>query len=125
VGGNLNCLPEEVDDTGALFSNFATLQSDRSHTVAAPGACLGSTFLDGQYAVASGTSFAAPIVAGTVALCIASGPCRNLTPAQIIQKIVADAASYNTAHPEYGFAGDPLRPTPWKYYGHLIRAAEY
>jgi subtilisin family serine protease len=45
---------------------------------------------------------ASPHVAGTVALCIASGPCAGLTSAQIIQKIVSDAAAYNTANPSYG-----------------------
>jgi hypothetical protein len=66
-------------------------------------------------------------VAGTVALCIASGPCGGLTPRQIIQKIVADAVAFNTAKKNfgYGFQGDPLRPVSGKYYGYLIRAAQY
>ena len=66
-----------------------------------------------------------PHVAGTIALCIASGPCAGLNPAQIIQKIVSDAAAYNTAHTDYGFVGDPIRPAPGKYFGFLIRAAAY
>jgi subtilisin len=96
--------------------------------VAAPGTCLGSTYLNGGYAGASGTSFASPLIAGTVALCIASArqPCAGLTPAQIIQKFVGDAAAYNTNDPGYGFTGDPLHnPDPNKYYGHLIRGALY
>ena len=52
-------------------------------------------------------------------------PLRRLTPAQIIQKIVADAAAYNNANPGYGFVGDPLRPVEGKYYGYLIRSALY
>ena len=48
-----------------------------------------------------------------------------MAPAQIIQKIVSDAANYNNAHPEYGFVGDPLRPVTGKYYGYLIRAGSY
>ena len=79
----------------------------------------------GGYDVFSGTSQASPHVAGTVALCIASGACVGLTPAQIIQKIVSDAGAYNTAHTSYGFVGDPIRPEPAKYYGFLIRAAAY
>lgn len=117
-----------ADDTAAdSFSNFATLAEDQAHTVAAPGVCISSTYPDGQYGVAVGTSFASPLVAGTVALCIASGPCSGLTPRQIIQKIVSDAAAYNTAKKNsgYGFQGDPLRPISGKYYGYLIRAAQY
>jgi len=127
LGGQLTCLPSEIDDTAATFSNFATLPSDRAHTVAAPGSCIGSTYPGGQYAIASGTSFSTPLVAGTVALCIASGPCAGLAPRQIIQKIVGDAAAYNTARRNsgYGFAGDPLRPAGSRYYGYLIRAGLY
>jgi subtilisin len=124
LGGPL-CEPTETDDAAATFSNFATLTEDQLHTVAAPGVCIGSTFIDGQFALGSGTSFAAPLVAGSVALCIHSGPCAGLTPAQIIHKIVADAAAYNEANPGYGFQGDPLRPIATEYYGYLIRAALY
>ncbi len=116
----------EADDTPAFFSNFATLASDQAHTVAAPGDCLGTTYPGGLYNLGTGTSFASPVVAGTVALCIASGPCAGLTPAQIRQKIVADAAAYNTANPGYGFSGDPLHsPDPNRYYGYLIDAGLY
>jgi subtilisin len=97
--------------------------------VAAPGVCVGSTFgaakTSNAYGGASGTSFASPIVAGTVALCINSGACAGLTPAQIKTKIVADARTYNNANPGYGFQGDPLRPITGKYYGYLIRAGLY
>jgi len=127
LGGQLNCLPSEIDDTAATFSNFATLASDQTHVVAAPGSCIASTWPGGLYAVGSGTSFATPLAAGTVALCVASGPCAGLTPRQIIQKIVADASAYNSTKKNsgYGFAGDPLRPIDGKYYGYLIRASLY
>jgi subtilisin family serine protease len=117
----------EPDDAFASFSNFATLAADQAHTIAAPGVCIGSTYLDGGYAVGSGTSFASPLVAGTIALCVFSGPCAGLTPPQIVQEVVADAASYNTASKNfgYGFQGDPLRPISGKYYGYLIRAGLY
>ena len=114
-----------VDDGPAFFSNFATLLADQAHTVAAPGVCNSSTFPGGLYAVGSGTSFSAPVVAGTVALCIASGPCAGLTPTQIIAKIVNDAAVYNSANLDYGFDGDPNHPIAGKYYGYLVRAALY
>ena len=78
---------------------------------------------------ASGTSIAGPHVTGTVALCIASGPCAGLTSAQIMAKITGDAAAYNQANPGYGCMGDPLRPTTGKqagrYYGYLLRAGLY
>lgn len=122
-----------IDDQAVFFSNFATLPADQTHTVAAPGVCILSTWLTTAgsttgivgYEVESGTSMASPHVAGTVALCIASGACAGLTPAQIILKIVGDAAAYNTANTGYGFVGDPLRPEPGKYYGFLVRAAAY
>jgi subtilisin len=122
------CPPEPglvQDDTAVFFSNFATISADQAHTVAAPGVCIVTDFLGGQLAVESGTSFSSPLVAGVVALCIASGPCAGLTPAQIIQKLVSDASAYSTANPGYGFAGDPLRPQAGKYYGYLVRAALY
>jgi subtilisin family serine protease len=50
-------------------SNFATTVEDSAHTIAAPGVCVGSTFVDGTYRIGSGTSFATPLVSGTVALC--------------------------------------------------------
>ena len=116
-----------VDDSAAFFSNFATLAEDQAHTIAAPGVCIASTYPGGLYAVHTGTSFASPLVAGTVALCIASGPCAGLTPRQIIQKIVSDAAAYNNSKKNigYGFEGDPLRPISGKYFGYLVRAGLY
>lgn len=120
------CGTHAGDDVPAFFSNFATLPADQAHTIAAPGVCDQSTYTGGIYGVSSGTSFASPVVAGTVALCIASGPCAGLTPAQIVQKIVSDATAYNTANPGYGFTGDPQHsPDPNKYYGYLIRASLY
>jgi subtilisin family serine protease len=113
------------DDSAAPFSNFATTNADQAHTVAAPGRCIVTDFLGGQLALESGTSFSSPLVAGAAALCIASGPCAGLTPAQIMQKLVSDASAYNTANPGYGFAGDPLRPQAGRYYGYLVPAALY
>jgi subtilisin family serine protease len=130
----ISCAPKSapMDDQAVFFSNFATLPADQAHTVAAPGVCILSTWPTTVastgivgYEVESGTSMASPHVAGTVALCIASGACAGLTPAQIIQRIVSDAAAYNTANTSYGFVGDPIRPEPGKYFGFLIRAASY
>ena len=125
------------DDLFAAFSNFATLGSDAAHTVAAPGLCVLSTWpvigahekpfaiSSPGYAFWQGTSMASPHAAGTVALCISTDECAGLRPDQIIDKVVADATSYNTANPSFGFDGDPLRPTSGRYYGNLIRAGLY
>jgi subtilisin len=127
----------DSDDRATSFSSFATLAADQAHTVAAPGLCILSTFpvqgahnrpflvVSPGYAYWQGTSMATPHAAGTVALCIHSGACAGLTPAQIIDKIVSDSAAYNTATPGYGFQGDPLRPISGRYYGYLIRAGSY
>ena len=135
-----SCFPADFqsqisDDSAIFFSNFATLAADQSHTIAAPGVCILSTvppdsnsFTPGAfYDYDSGTSMSSPTAAGTVALCIASGACAGLTPPQIIQKIIGDAAAYNTDKKNggYGFEGDPLRPVSGKYYGYLIHAGSY
>jgi subtilisin len=129
-GGRDSAACSNTDDAAATFSNFATLSADQMHVAAAPGVCVVSTFPVGvfpetNYAIWSGTSFSSPHGAGLVALCIASGPCAGLTPAQITRKVVADAAAYNAANPGYGFQGDPSRPLDGKYYGYLIRAGLY
>jgi subtilisin family serine protease len=118
---------QEDDDTSAFFSNFATTALDQAHAIAAPGACIFSTWswAEDQYRLLSGTSMASPHAAGTVALCIASRKCKG-TPRKIIEKIVGDAAVYNTANPSYGFEGDPLRPDgTGMYFGYLVRAGNY
>ena len=113
-----------VDDTTASFSNWATMASDVAHTVAAPGVCIYSTWKGSSYGYMSGTSMATPHVVGAVHLCIQSGQCTG-TPAEIIQKVRADAAAANPAGSKYGFKGDPLRPASGRYLGYLIRAAAY
>ena len=116
--------PAEVDDKRASFSNFSHEADDDGHAVAAPGVCIRSTWPGGGYATLSGTSMAAPHVAGLVALCMgeggAGGPCSGLAPAQVIQKIRADAQAQATA--ANGFQGDPLQPLG-RYFGHLASAA--
>ncbi len=125
LGSPPSCLPGGADDTPDSSSNFATTPTAEAHTVAAPAVCVTSTYPGGGYAVGTGTSFAAPLVSGTVALCIASGHCAGLTPMQIIAKITGDANAYAAANPENGFQGDPEHPIAGKYYGPLIRAALY
>jgi subtilisin family serine protease len=126
--------PFVTDDGAAFFSNYATLSADQAHAFAAPGGCILTTASPGSAETPgpdryvsdfSGTSASVPHVAGTVALCIASGPCAGLTPAEIIGKIGADSRTYSAQHPSYGFDGDPLHPISGKYYGYLIRAGLY
>jgi subtilisin len=78
----------DANDSGSDFSNFAAAGSAVvSHTIAAPGKCINSTWKGGTYGIDTGTSMAAPHAAGVVALCIATGLCANSTPAKIITKL--------------------------------------
>ncbi|HEV3474369.1 MAG TPA: S8 family serine peptidase [Actinomycetota bacterium] len=125
-GGSLPCRSGEADDRYASYSNFALTDAGEAHTVAAPGTCITSTRNGGGTTTMSGTSMAAPHIAGLVALCMEEagtpGPCADLTPAQIIDHIRAEAQGYNTTTTTYGFQGDPLRPrNNGEYYGYLGR----
>lgn len=64
-----NCTAMSVDDELASFSNYG---QDVNFT--APGVCILSTYLDGQYAYASGTSMASPHMAGCVAVYLNENP---------------------------------------------------
>lgn len=114
----------DEDDTFANFSNFAG-SADVTHTVSASAVCITSTTTGSSYRTGSGTSFAAPYVAGAVALCIANGACAGLDARQILAKIVHDAEVFNRVDPGYGFLGDPQHPVPDGIYGYLINVAGY
>jgi subtilisin family serine protease len=131
----------EQDDAAAAYSNVAVMPEDRAHTLSAPGTCVPSTVpLDfGGYAISSGTSFSAPLLSATAARCIDSGRCPTHSPRVTSALLMQDAAVYNSDHPEYGFAGDPLRPSPdpralavgaagtasEPWYGYLVWAGHY
>jgi subtilisin family serine protease len=120
LGGAPSCRTSEADDRYASFSNYALTSGGIAHTIAGPGVCIRSTWMNGGYNTISGTSMATPNVAGIVAACLddtsASG-CAGKAPAQVIQQMRANAQSHATT--SNGFTGDPFHVVSGRYYGYL------
>lgn len=78
-----------VDSAGTIssFANRCGVAAD--WCISAPGGAIVSTYSNGGYATMSGTSQAAPMVTGAVALMIERFP--SLTPEQIVERIFAAA----------------------------------
>ena len=80
-GGAPSTCRADQDDTFASFSNFGA-----DVDIIAPGVCIYSTSMNGGYATLSGTSMAAPHVAGGAALIAALNPAA--TPAQVKSQLL-------------------------------------
>ena len=89
-----------IDNNGNLasFSNYGR----QSVHLAAPGKDIYSTLLEDSYASLSGTSMAAPYVAGVAALVLSNNP--ELSTAHLRQRLM------NTVKPLEGLAGQLIAP---------------
>jgi subtilisin family serine protease len=92
-----------TDDSFAHFSNFGP-----SVTIAAPGVDILSTYLKGGYAIDSGTSMAAPSVAGAAALIKSGDP--KMSPEDVKKALLETGSTPLTpceGGPQGYFTGDP------------------
>jgi len=88
--GVITTAATDLLDRKASFSNFGV-----SVVVDAPGVNIFSSYPDGYYSMVSGTSFSAPIIAGTAALI------RSQQAAGVVDDIVAGAINIDAKNPNY------------------------
>ena len=79
-------------DNGDQYNDFSDYGDDAN--IAAPGINVLSTWYDGNYAVMSGTSFAAPLVSAAAALVMAADP--RLTGPQVATLLLETASPLGT-----------------------------
>ncbi|PYS28757.1 MAG: hypothetical protein DMG11_11565 [Acidobacteria bacterium] len=90
LSGVLTIAATDLLDRKASFSNFGS-----SVFVTAPGVKIFSAYPGGYYSIVSGTSFSAPMVAGTAALI------RSLRTARVSTSISVGSVNINSRNPGY------------------------
>ena len=104
VSANNNAIDEGTANTTAMIVVSATDQNNALASfsswgpmvdLAAPGVQVGTTLWNSSYGWGTGTSFATPVVAGTVALVMSANP--SLTPTQIENALFYSATDLGAA----------------------------